>query len=264
MAFTFKSRFRFFSMLLLCFFSPSSFLLIDDLVPGLVPCLPIQIQALAQFKNEFDTRGCNHNDKTNGVWCDNSTGAVTKLRVTSCLSGTLKPNSSLFKLHQLRFIDLSRNNFDSSLLLSEFGNLNKLEVLSLSSTGFFGEVPTSFNNLTMLSYLGLARNELTGSSFPFLRNLSRLLFLDLFDNHFSGALNPIFELRNLRSVSLASNKFISSIPSELGNLEKLEVLVLSSNGFFGQVPNTIGNLTWLTRLFLDITSSPVVSLLYKI
>ncbi|KAJ4891510.1 receptor like protein 23 [Raphanus sativus] len=230
-----------------------SFLRIDDLVPGLVACSPRQSQAFTLFKNEFDTRGCDHSDNSNGVWCDNSTGAVTKLQLTSCLSGTLKPNSSLFRLHQLHYLDLSGNKFSSSQLLSQFGNLNKLEVLSLPSNGFIGEVPSSFSNLTMLSYLGLSHNQLTGS-FPFLRTLSKLSFLDLSNNHFSGTLNSnssLFELHQLITLNLAFNNFISPIPSQFGNLKKLEVLSLSNNGFFGLVPPTISNLTWLTRLFLD-------------
>ncbi|KAL1220473.1 Receptor like protein 24 [Cardamine amara subsp. amara] len=187
-------RLYFVSLLLLCCFSPSSFFTLENPVVGLVACRPHQIRAFMQFKNEFDTRRCNHSDDFNGVWCDNSTGAVTKLQLRACLSGTLKPNSSLFGFHQLRYVDLnneltgsfplvrnlrmltalaltqnhfsgtlspncslfgfhqlryldlSENNFTSLSLPSEFGNLNKLEVLSLSSNGFIGQVPSSFSN----------------------------------------------------------------------------------------------------------------------
>ncbi|KAL1225959.1 Receptor like protein 23 [Cardamine amara subsp. amara] len=249
-------RLLFPSLLLLCCVSPSSLSLTYNKVAypivDLFACPSHQIQAFTQFKNEFDTSHCNHSDEFNGVWCDNSTGAVTKLRLRDCLIGTLKPTSSLFRFHQLRWLDLSENNFTSSSLPSEFGNLNKLEVLTLSSNGFIGQVPSSFSNLSLLFVLRLSYNKLSGS-FPLVRNLSKLTVLDLSNNHFSGTVNPnssLFELHNLSYLSLAFNNFSSSLPSKFGNLNKLVFLSLSANGFFGQVPPTISNLTWLTHLFL--------------
>ncbi|KAF2587820.1 hypothetical protein F2Q70_00039396 [Brassica cretica] len=86
-------RLHFLSLLLLsscAFLSSSSTIDVDDVVVGLVACLPRQIEAFMQFTNEFDTRSCNHSDySNNGAWCDNSTGAVTKIHLTGCLSGTL-------------------------------------------------------------------------------------------------------------------------------------------------------------------------------
>ncbi|KAG7567717.1 Leucine-rich repeat [Arabidopsis thaliana x Arabidopsis arenosa] len=250
-------RLHFLSLLLLCCVSPSSFVIIrfntNNPVAGLVRCHPHKFQALTQFKNEFDTRRCNHSDYFNGIWCDNSTGAVTKLRLRACLSGTLKSNSSLFQFHHLRYLDLSHNNFTSSSLPSEFGNLNKLEVLSLSFNSFIGQVPSSLSNLSMLYQLDLSQNYLTGS-FPLLRNLTKLTLLDLSHNHFSGTLNPnssLFELHRLRYLNLEVNNFSSSLPSEFGYLNNLQVFSLSSNGFFGQVPPTISNLTQLKLLYLD-------------
>ncbi|KAL1220474.1 Receptor like protein 23 [Cardamine amara subsp. amara] len=237
-------RLYFVSLLLLCCFSPSSFFTLENPVVGLVACRPHQIRAFMQFKNEFDTRRCNHSDDFNGVWCDNSTGAVTKLQLRACLSGTLKPNSSLFGFHQLRYVDLSYNNFTSSSLPSQFGNLNKLHVLSLVFNGFLGHVPSSFSNLSRLFYLNLSDNELTGS-FPLVRNLRMLTALALTQNHFSGTLSPncsLFGFHQLRYLDLSENNFTSlSLPSEFGNLNKLEVLSLSSNGFIGQVPSSFSN-----------------------
>ncbi|CAN6807341.1 unnamed protein product [Brassica oleracea] len=245
---------NFLLVLLFCCVSPASFdLLLENPVVGLVACSPGQIQALTQFKNEFDTRGCNHSDNSNGVWCDNSTGGITKLQLSDCLSGTLKPNSSLFSLHHLRYLNLSENNFSSSSLPSEFRNLKKLEVLSLSSNGFLGQVPSSFSNLNKLSVLSLSDNDLTGS-FPLVWNLTKLALLDLSDNHFSGPLNPksaLFELHQLRDLFLSNNNFSSSLSSEFGKLSNLEVLYLPSNGFSGQVPPTISNLTKLKVLRLS-------------
>ncbi|XP_010509989.1 PREDICTED: receptor-like protein 12 [Camelina sativa] len=241
-------HFHFLSLLLLCCVSHAKFYF-----TGIVPCRPHQIQAFTQFMNEFDTRGCNHSDHFNGVWCDNSTGAVTVLQLRDCLRGTLKPSSSLFGFHQLRYVDLYENNFTSSSLPSEFGNLKRLEGLFLSSNGFLGQVPSSFSNLSLLSQLDISYNKLTGS-FPLGRSLSKLAGLDLSYNHFSGTLNPnssLFDFYHLRYLDLSFNNFSSSLPSKFGNLHRLEYLFLSSNGFSGQVPSTISNLTRLTNLRLD-------------
>ncbi|CAN6834169.1 unnamed protein product [Brassica oleracea] len=245
---------HFLSLILLCCVFPSrSFdLHIDN--SSYVACGPHQSQALADFMNEFDSSQCNLTDPYNGVWCDNSTGVVTMLRLRDCLSGTLMPNSSLFRLHHLRYLNLRHNNFIPSSLPWEFGNLSRLEFLSLKNNSFEGQVPSSFNSLSLLSHLSLSRNELTGS-FPLVRNLTKLSFLSLSNNHFYGTLNPnstsLFELHHLRYLYLSYNNFNSSIPSEIGILNRLEVISLSSNDFSGQVPPTISNLTSLTELYLE-------------
>ncbi|CAN7018341.1 unnamed protein product [Brassica oleracea var. botrytis] len=248
-----RVRLHFLSLILLCCVSPASFFTINTDDNSYVACGPHQSQALTEFMNEFDSSQCNLTDPYNGVWCDNSTSAVTKLRLKACLSGTLEPNSSLFRLHHLRYLVLRQNNFTSSSLPLELGNLNRLEVLFLPNNRFVGQVPSSLNNLSLLYYLDLSQNDLTGS-FPLVRNLTKLFFLHLNSNHFSGTLNPnscsLFELHHLRYLSLGYNNFSSSLPSEFGNLNRLQVLDLSSNDFFGKVPPTISNLTSLTELWL--------------
>ncbi|XP_018433833.2 receptor like protein 23-like [Raphanus sativus] len=243
-----------FVLLLSCVFSSSN-LTINALFVEHPACRPDQMRALVQFRNEFESRSCNKSEYFHGVMCDNTTGAVTKLKLPSgCLTGILKPNSSLFELHHLRHLDLSSNNFTSSPFPSGLSNLNRLEVLSLSSNGFIGQVPSSFSNLTQLSYLDLSLNELTGS-FDLVRNLSTLSLLDLSSNHFSGTLDPsssLFELRHLIYLDLSYNNLVSSsVPSEFGNLNRLEVLSLSNSGLQGQLPSSFGNLSRLEVLNLQ-------------
>jgi len=242
-------RLHFCSLLLLyCIVFVSSFLTTDALA-----CLPDQIQALIQFKNEFESDGCNRSDYLNGVQCDNTTGAVTKLQLPSgCFTGTLKPNSSLFELHQLRYLNLSHNNFTSSSLPSEFSNLTRLEVLSLASSSFTGQVPSSISNLILLTHLNLSHNELTGS-FPPVRNLTKLSFLDLSYNQFSGAIpfDLLPTLPFLSYLDLKKNHLTGSIDvPNSSSSSKLVRLSLGFNQFEGKIIEPISKLINLNHLEL--------------
>ncbi|CAN6833590.1 unnamed protein product [Brassica oleracea] len=231
---------------------------LDDVVIGLVACLPRQIEAFTQFTNEFDTRSCNHSDySNNGAWCDNSTGAVTKIQLTGCLSGTLKPDSSLFGFHQLRHLDLSNNNFISSTLPSRLGNLNKLQVLILSSNGLLGQVPSSISNLSQLSILNLSKNKLIGS-FPLVTNLTKLSLFSLSHNLFTGNIpSSLFTMPSLSYLNVNENHLTS--PIEVSNSSRLEYLYLAKNQFEENILEPISKLTNLKYLDLSFlnTSYPV-------
>ncbi|CAH2059677.1 unnamed protein product [Thlaspi arvense] len=229
----------------------------STLAVGLAGCHPHHIQALVQFKNEFDSSGCNQTDYFNGVRCDNTTGAVTELQVPSgCLTGTLKPNSSLFDLHHLRHLNLSHNNFTSSSLPSEFSNLNRLEVLSLASNVFIGQVPSSFSNLTNLVQLDLSHNELTGS-LQIVQNLTKLSILDLSYNQFSGTIpSSLLMMPFLLDLDLSGNHLTGPINVSNSSSSRLEKLLLGHNPFEGQILEPISKLITLTSLdlsFLNIS-----------
>ncbi|CAL9235337.1 unnamed protein product, partial [Arabidopsis halleri] len=231
---------------------------------SLVACSPRHIRAFTQFKNEFDTRGCNHSDYSNRVWCDNSTGAVTALQLRDCLSGTLKSNSSLFGFHQLRYLNLDYNDFNSPLP-SEFGNLNKLEDLSLSFNGFLGQFPSSFipptfSNLTSLTDLRLDQNQLSGN-FPLVQNLTELYALVLSNNQFSGTIpSSLLTMPFLSVLGLNENNLSGSIQvPNSSSSSRLERLLLGFNHFEGQIIEPISKLINLTHLDLSFlnTSSPI-------
>ncbi|KAF3580760.1 hypothetical protein DY000_02035071 [Brassica cretica] len=182
-------------------------------------CRPDQTETLKRFKNEFAFSSSCTDDAyfLRGVTCNNVTGAVTVLELPGgCLRGTLRDNSSLFELNNLRHLNLSFNNFASSPLPSSFGQLHNLEVLLLSSNGFLGQVPSSLRNLTKLTQLQLSHNKLTGDLTSLLQNrtslvaldvssneLPSLSFLDLSENHLSGSLQIPFSLPNLRVLKLS-------------------------------------------------------------
>ncbi|KAJ4891513.1 receptor like protein 26 [Raphanus sativus] len=235
-------------LVLYCILFASSVLMITALV-----CRPDQIQALMQFKSEFESSGCNRSVYLNGVQCHNTTGAVTKLQLPSgCFTGTLKPNSSLFGFKHLRYLNLSHNNFTSSSLPSEFSSLIRLEVLSLSSNSFIGQVPSSFSNLIHLTHLNLSHNELTGS-FPLVTNLTKLSFLDFSYNQFSGTIpsDLLLTVPFLSHLDLKKNRFTGTF--EVTNSSyRLVYLSLGQNQFEGKILKPISNLINLNHL--DVSS----------
>ncbi|RID66913.1 hypothetical protein BRARA_D02023 [Brassica rapa] len=238
----------------LCCVFASSFIMTNPLVFGLAACRPDQIQALLQFKNEFESGGCNLSSYFHGVMCDNTTGAVTKLHLPNgCFTGMIKANSILFSLRHLRHLNLSHNNFTSSSSLpSGFSNLNKLEVLSLSSNGFQGQVPFSFSNLTKLSQFDLSHNDLTGG-FQLVQNLTKLSTLDLSYNHFSGTIpsSLLLTLPLLSHLDLRGNYLTGSIEVPSSPSSRLEHLFLGHNHFDGQILEPISKLTTLKELVLS-------------
>ncbi|KAF3507911.1 hypothetical protein F2Q69_00001526 [Brassica cretica] len=229
-----------------CIVFTSNFFMINAL-----DCRPDQIQALMQFKNEFESNGCSRQYYLNGVRCDNTTGLVTKLQLPSgCFTGILKHNSSLFELHHLRYLNLSHNNFTSSSVPSRFSNLNRLEVLSLSFNGFSGQVPSSFSNLIHLTHLNISHNEFAGS-FPLIRNLTKLSFLDLSFNQLSGTIpsDILLTMPFLSHLDLKKNRLTGTIevPNSPSS-SRLEFLSLGQNQFEGKILKPILKLTNLKHL----------------
>ncbi|CAH2059778.1 unnamed protein product, partial [Thlaspi arvense] len=196
-------------------------------------CRPDQTETLKRFKNEFAfSSSCSDDaDFFRGVACDNATGAVTVLNLpTGCLRGTFRPNSSLFELSHLRVLNLSLNNFASSSLPSAFGQLNNLEVLRLSSNGFFGQVPSSIRNLPKLTQLQLSNNNLKGDLTSLVQNLTNLLALDLSYNQFSGTIpSSLFTMPFLRILDLSQNHLTGSleIPNSSSKLQTLKLSYLN-------------------------------------
>ncbi|XXG52073.1 hypothetical protein AAC387_Pa03g0483 [Persea americana] len=85
------------------------------------------------------------------------------------------PIKGLCKFKDIKWLDLSFNDFDGSIpsCLSNFSNL---QLLDLSNNGFGGKIPAStFSNATSLSYLSLAKNNFSGTvEFKSFAHLSKL------------------------------------------------------------------------------------------
>ncbi|KAL7225646.1 hypothetical protein ACSBR1_020913 [Camellia fascicularis] len=156
-----------------------------------------------------------------GVTCDNTTAHVIGLDLScACLYGTIHPNSSLFNLVHLQYLDLAANNFNHSQILPSFGRFTNLTHLDLSYSFLSGPIQSSSSSEEVWQ-----------------------------GNNFS---NSIFHLQKLQELWLRGNtELTGKIPSFInGTLRHLRSLDLSETGFTGELPNSIGQLEYLVELDL--------------
>uniref|UniRef100_A0A2N9G3F1 Leucine-rich repeat-containing N-terminal plant-type domain-containing protein n=1 Tax=Fagus sylvatica TaxID=28930 RepID=A0A2N9G3F1_FAGSY len=203
-----------------------------------------------------------------GVECDKTTGHVIGLDLgCSWLFGPIHSNSSLFFLRHLRRLNLAGNDFNHSLLPSEFGKFKSLTHLNLSYSGFSGQIPYEISQLSSLVSLDLAFNWQLIEMPVWKRvvdNLTQLreLVLD-YTNMYS--IRP-YSLMNLSSYlttlsligcslqgKLEDNILClpSVLSSSLLNMPMLSELHLEHNQLVGPLPNSVSGLLNLTLLYLN-------------
>ncbi|XP_018484978.2 receptor-like protein 54 [Raphanus sativus] len=241
---------------------------------------PDQIEILLAFKDEFTEYECNDSVASSwirdaisfdGVVFDSETGVVTKLDLRGgCLSSTLGGNSSLFKFHYLRYLDLSYNKINPNSFsynniysfLAELDRLVNLESLDLSNNDLVGKVPSSISNLSRLTYLDLSSNDLN-SRFPLLYNLTKLSSLDLSNNRLEGKVPEwLWNLPSLTALSLSHNSFNSFQGSqeEVFLNSSLVYLYLTSNAFHGPFPKIPETMRYMVASNNDFTGEIPLSL----
>ncbi|XP_075668005.1 receptor-like protein 7 [Castanea sativa] len=222
-----------------------------------------------------------------GVECDNATRHVIGLDLScSWLSGSFPSNSSLFLLHHLRSLNLTGNDFNYSLISSEFGNFKTLTHLNLSHSRFSGKVPYEISQLSSLVSLDLSNNEQLIIETPVWKrvvdNLTLLKELVLDSTNLSsirpnslmnlaaslttlslngcdlrGKLeNNILCLPSIQTLDLGYNfNLEGSLPnSNCNSSSSLKFLDLSSTMFSGELPDSIGSLKSLKHLDLSSNS----------
>ncbi|KAL9682254.1 hypothetical protein QQ045_014049 [Rhodiola kirilowii] len=109
-------------------------------------------------------------------------------------------------------VDLGNANL-SGRLVSQLGQLSKLQYLELYSNNISGKIPDELGNLTALVSLDLYLNNLSGKIPETLGRLSVLRFLRLNNNSLTG-----------------------TIPMSLTTITSLQVLDLSNNDLTGVIP----------------------------
>ncbi|XP_016475135.1 receptor-like protein 9DC3 [Nicotiana tabacum] len=263
-------------------------------------CPKDQTLALLQFKQIFtinpDASRCLNSYPTTlswnrsrdccsweGVNCDDTTGQVIELDLScSQLQGKFHSNSSLFKLSNLKRLDLSGNNFSGSHISPKFGEFSSLTHLDLSSSSFSGQIPSEISHLSKLYVLRIPSNrpnvltlgshnsELLLKNLTQLRELvldsvnisstiplnfsSYLTTLQLPNTQLHGTLpDRVFHLSNLGFLDLSNNSQLNvRFPmSKWNSSTSLTKLYLYSVNFTGNIPESFSYLTSLNELEMD-------------
>ncbi|KAL5550525.1 hypothetical protein UlMin_000701 [Ulmus minor] len=272
-----------------CLFSLLIFLTavpIDAVSPQ---CLSDHQSLLLQLKNEllpiapYSTKLLQWSPNSDccsweGVTCKE--GRVTGLDLSNELISAGIENSTLFNLQSLENLDLSNNNFNSTIP-ARIGNLTSLNYLNLYGSGFTGQIPIEISQLTSLitlhlsTYWLITRQSSTDSNlklekpnlFMLIQNLTKLeeLYLDGVD--MSSTRNQWGEfisssLPHLRVLSLPycdisgpidqldGNNLSSPVPLFFANLSNLVSLSLDDCELHGEFPREIFKLPTLQTLYI--------------
>eukprot|EP00760_Papus_ankaliazontas_P029349 PhM_4_TR4215/c0_g1_i1/m.17111 len=161
--------------------------------------------------------------------------------------GNLHDTTALCQYRSMFYLDLSNNNITGSIPPC-FGDLEKLQSVSLKRNRIYGTLPPELSRLGNLQYLELAYNNISGSLPDTFSNLLNLRGLDLGHNQISG---DIYEniaglslLPYMTSVVMPNNKLTGVINAWLllqpGNDVKwlaMKSWNFANNGLTGTLPN---------------------------
>ncbi|KAF2311813.1 hypothetical protein GH714_026857 [Hevea brasiliensis] len=182
-----------------------------------------------------------------GVECDQATGYVINLDLSSWLHGSINSSCSLFRLVHLHSLNLADNDFNQSMIPPEVGNFSGLNQLNLSLSVFSGQIPQEILKLSKLESLDLSGNALQlrnpdlGSLVDMLSNLKQLHLGYLPEFNQSSLLELLF---------VGNTSFSGNLPYSIDSLKSLHHLDASNCQFSGLVPSSLANLTQLTYLSL--------------
>ncbi|PWA36032.1 leucine-rich repeat protein [Artemisia annua] len=201
------------------------------------------------------------------VHCDKVTGKVESLHLRGSINDiTFFPerlvgnevSSSLRHLRNLKFLDLSGNDFRKSRIPEFIGSFKELSYLNLSNAKFSGIIPPQIRNLSNLKVLDLSSSTLMSDDMSWISGLSLLKYLDLSDVDLSKAQNRdmvFYMMPSLVKLSLSgcslTNADLGTLSNSSTTLANIKHLDLGYNHFEGQFPGFFQNMTSLE--FLDLS-----------
>ncbi|XP_060674302.1 receptor-like protein 39 [Ziziphus jujuba] len=148
-------------------------------------------------------------------------------------------------------IDLSSNNFTSSIP-SDIGlNLSYTSYLSLSNNSLTGVIPKSICNASDLQVLDLSNNTLNGKIPRCIIAMNQTILVSLRGNNLKGPIPDAFPFYcSLKTLDLNGNLLTDRIPKSLGNCSALELLNLGNNQMVDSFPLLLKNISTLRVLIL--------------
>ncbi|XP_060960700.1 receptor-like protein EIX2, partial [Cannabis sativa] len=120
-----------------------------------------------------------------------------------------------------------------------------LSILVLANNKLSGKIPISIGSLTQITALNLGSNSLSQELPSSLKRCTNLVALNVGENRLFGPMPTWIgeSLPNVVILTLRSNHFFGSIPSNLCQMSHLNLLDLSSNNISGSIPKCLNNLT---------------------
>nr|GMD78942.1 receptor-like protein 12 [Ipomoea batatas] len=151
-------------------------------------------------------------------------------------------------------LDLSNNNFSSSMPPDIGDQLPNIRFFSIANNRVSGRIPPSWCHAALLEVLDLSNNTLQGTIPSCLaQNNTNLGVINLKGNHLSGEI-PQKILTLLTSIDFSNNQFQGSIPETVGELKLLRLLNISQNALTGNIPRSLEHLKDLEALDLSYNS----------
>ena len=190
----------------------------------------------------LDMSYVNLNKASDWVQLTNTLPSLFELRLSSCQLPSIPPTTTV-NFSSLLTLDLSRNYFENTLILSWIFGLRNLVSLDLSFIGSQGPIPIDLQNMTSLKHLDLSGNNFNSSIPNWLYSFSRLEFLNLCSSNLQGTISSaIGNLTSAISIDLWGNELGGKLPRSLGNLCNLREINLSYNKWSQEISKILESL----------------------
>ncbi|KAL4652621.1 hypothetical protein ACB092_01G245100 [Castanea dentata] len=237
---------------------------------GPLPVFSPNLTSINLSKNMFS--------RLNSFICSKSSGILRHLDLSSNLLSEGIPDCFM-QCQELEVLNLASNNLSGEIPHS----MVHIQLLDLSNNNISGTIPRCLNNLTAMAqkvsnyianehiiwngtefrlaifYLtAYGGDSLTtivswkGNVYEYRKNFGEMRSIDLANNKLIGTIpEEISSLTELKAFNLSRNLLTGIIPQKIGRLEQLESLDLSRNRFSGSIPNSMADLHFLASLDLS-------------